>query len=175
MTGDFSEIARQAGAWIGPIGGLAGLYTFLASLHRRRLRVAVDYVSGTDLSGSWHRFTVTNRSDLTLTFRTIGPAWFLSTPLGRQFLGFTFDAEDNDPPLTVLGAHTSIEWHMSDDDWQLASPARLRDRAHLRVGVEIPRLGRLAWIKPRRPTSWDLSLRERTIHRLYGLWGASLP
>ncbi|MEJ2411363.1 MAG: hypothetical protein P8Y48_19225 [Novosphingobium sp.] len=85
------------------------------------------------------------------------------------------DDEDSGTQLTSLAPHASIEWQMSDDDWKLASPARLRDRAHLRVSVEIPRLGRIVWIKPRRSQSWDLSLRERAINRLYGQSGTSLP
>lgn len=172
MTGtDVIALAKDAGTWIGLVGGLAGLYTFAASLWRRRLRISVDHSEGNDAHDSWHRFVITNRSDLTLTFRYIGPAWFLTTPLGRQMLNFAFDTEDADPQLTVLGPHSSVQWDMDDEHWQLAVPAERRAAAYLRVGIEVPRLGTLRWIKPRSARNWDLSLRERLIHRLYGLWG----
>ncbi|MET3722275.1 hypothetical protein [Sphingomonas trueperi] len=65
---------KEAGGWVDLIGGLTGFYTFLTAQWRRRLRVCIDYSEGNDAHESWHRFTVTNRSDLPLTFRYIGPA-----------------------------------------------------------------------------------------------------
>jgi hypothetical protein len=65
-----------------------------------------------------------------------------------------------------------MQWDMDDEQWQLAQPAERRKAAYLRVGIEIPRLSTLRWINPRAARSWDLTLRTRMIHRLYGLWGA---
>ncbi len=175
MPSEISEWVRQGGTWIGLIGGLAGLYTFLASIWRRRMRLAVDYSQGNDAHDSWHRFTITNRSDLAIAFRYLGPAWFLTTPLGRQVLNFAFDTEDADPALISIGPHASLEFVLNNERFERASPVHRREAAYLRVGVVIPRDGKIRWIKPRSQRNWDLSLRERWIHTLYGLWDTDRP
>lgn len=161
---------KDAGGWVGLIGGLTGFYTFLTAQWRRRLRVSIDYGEGNDAHESWHRFTITNRSDLPLTFRYIGPAWFIATPALPLLLNYATDMEDHDPPLTVLAARASVSWDIDSEHWCVATPPRHRATAYLKVGLEVPFRGAVVWIKPRRARNWDLSLREHWLHRLYGLY-----
>lgn len=162
--------AKDAGGWVGLVGGLTGLYTFLTAQWRRRLRVSVDYSEGNDAHDSWHRFTITNRSDLPLTFRYLGPAWFIATPALPLMLNHATDSEDGDPPLEVLAARSSIAWDIDSEHWCLAVPKRHRSAAYLKVGLEVPLRGSVVWIRPRRARDWSLSLREHWLHRLYRLY-----
>lgn len=151
MTGaDIASWIKDAGGWIGLVGGLAGLYTFAAGQWRRRLKVSVDYSTGNDAHNSWHQFTITNRSDLPLTFRYVGPAWFLSTPLLPHLLSYATDMEDHNPSLTVLAPRASVSWPIDDEYWQKAYPPERRPSAYLKVGIEVPMTGTVKWVRPRK-------------------------
>ena len=119
-----------------------------------------------DEAGLYHRITVTNRSDLPLTMRYIGPCWFMTTPLLSQQLNFAFDTDGYDPKLRTLAPEASEEWTTKSDHWDAAMSKRHRKNAHLRVGIAIPRLDATKWIRIGKVRNWELSLRERLIHRL---------
>lgn len=166
--------AKDAGSWVGLAGGLTGFYTFATSQWRRRLRLTIDYTECNDAHKSWHRFTVTNRSDLPVTFRYIGPAWFLATPLMPVMLNYATDMEGHDPELTVIAPRASLTWDIDSEFWYTAVPAKYRNAAYLKVGIEVPIRGSVVWIKPRRSRNWNLSLREHWLHRLYGLYSSPI-
>lgn len=170
---DLPSWFEPARDWTALIGGTAGLYTFASTQYRRRLRLTVDYQNVHEQDGEWHLFSVHNRSDLTITIRYFGPAWFITSPLGRLQVGMCFDTEGLNPGLTVIAPGQTIEFNMHGDSWQLAAPSNLRERATFRVGIEVPTTGKLLWIKPRKSRRWDLTIREKLIHRMYGLWGAN--
>jgi hypothetical protein len=163
---------KMIGGWVGLIGGIAGLYAVAITRWERRIRVAIDHTQNHDAHKSWHRFTITNRSDLPMTFRYIGPAWFMTTPLLRQRLNFAMEVDGYDPDLTVLAPKASVSWDIDSEFWELALPLERRKVAYLRVGIELPFNGKVKWIKPRRQPKWDLSVRERWIHKLYPLYGS---
>lgn len=165
-----AKIVEDIGGWVGLVGGLAGLYAFAANLWRRRIRISVDYTRNNDAHRSWHRFTITNLSDLPVTFRYIGPAWFMSTWLLPVQLNFATEMDDHDPPLTTLAPRASTYWDLDGDFWEGARPGKIREKAYLKIGVEVPMTGTVNWVKPRSAKNWDMSIREHWIHKLYGLY-----
>ncbi len=160
---------KDAGWFIGPVGGLAGLYTFFAGLWRRRLRVCIDYAVNSDAHHTWHEFIITNRSDLPMSFSYVGPAWFMRTAFLPVRLSFARDMEDPNSSLYTLGPRASETFIVDDEGWFLALPKERRGVAFLKVGLMIPLTGELKWVPLRKPQKWDLSVRERLINHVYKL------
>ncbi len=134
------------------------------------MRVVVDYAVGNDAHDEWHEFTVTNRSDLPVTFRYIGPAWYLPTLLLPYWLNSAIDDDDGSGwPIVTLQARESKCFSIMHDYWSVAWPKDRAKKAYLKVGFEFPVLGKTKWIRPRRSANWDRSVRERLIEHLYRL------
>ena len=92
------------------------------------------------------------------------------TPFLPVRLDYAFNWEGYEPKLKTIAPRASETYRYVDEVWEIAPPPPQRKKPYLKFGLDVPMRGKIKWVAPRAPQNWDLSLRERWIHRLYKLY-----
>lgn len=165
LTG-FQSFAGTLPNIIGVVGGFVGIISGIAVFARRRLHVVVTATVNNDADGAWHTIVIGNKSDLALSYGDFALSWFVVTPLGRLRLNWAYLPHD-ERKATKLAPHGADTIHIRDDDWDEALPKKLREKAYLRMYLNLPTRGRGVWIRVHASSWTDESMRGRLLTRLY--------
>lgn len=163
-----ATVLANAPSIIGAVGGSVGIVSGLAVFARRRLRLVATVTRNNDAHDAWHTVHITNRSDLSVTYRDFALSWFIMTPLGRHRLNWAYCPEEETDVGTVA-PHGTVTFRIDDEWWSLAQPPERRESAYLRLYLHLPARGRGVWL-PVRMSRWsDDTRRERLLNRWYNV------
>ena len=151
---------------IGVIGGFVGIFSGVAVFARRRVRLLIRVTQNNDAHNCRHTITISNRSDLAVSYRDVAIAWFITTPLGRRRITWAYCPED-ETKMHSLAPHAADEIRISDEFWSLAKPRERQKNAFMRATLFLSSKGGNIWL-PVGETTWaDDTWRDRLIDRLY--------